>query len=140
MTSTEAPVDTVARLGQLFALSAGEAVERAYVFEPLERRDTSFSLVFVTRSCSDGRLEMVALGGRAPGGTGDGWDFVRRARFPRATLTVVLEEFIERCGVEGAAYREVDLLGGPGPGLQRLADLLAGPTGTEEAASPGAAP
>jgi hypothetical protein len=137
MTSTEAPVDPVARLEQLFALRPGETVERAYVFEPLERRDTSFSLVFVTRSCPDGRLELVALGGRAPGRVEDGWDFVRRARFPRATLTVVLEEFIERCGVEGAAYREVDLLAGPEPGLQRLADLLTGPTGSEEASAPG---
>ncbi len=137
MTSTEAPVDAVARLERLFALTPGDAVERAYVFEPLERRDTSFSLVFVTRSCPDGRLELIALGGRAPGGAGDGWDFVRRARFPRATLAVVLEEFIERCGVEGAAYREVDLLEGSGSGLQRLADLLAGPTGPEEASAPG---
>ncbi|MGH7544499.1 MAG: hypothetical protein ACREK7_11240 [Gemmatimonadota bacterium] len=136
MTSTEAPVDAVARLERLLALTPGDAVERAYVFEPLERRDTSFSLAFVTRSCSDGRLELVALGGRAGGG-GDGWDFVRRARFPRATLAVVLEEFIERCGVEGAAYREVDLLEGPEPGLQRLAELLAGPTGSEEAPAPG---
>jgi hypothetical protein len=133
MTSTEAPVDAVARLERLFALTPGDAVERAYVFEPLERRNTSFSLVFVTRSCADGRLELVALGGQAPGG-GDGWDFVRRARFPRATLAVVLEEFIERCGVEGAVYREVDLLES---GLQRLAGLLAGPTGSEEASAPG---
>jgi hypothetical protein len=137
MTSTQAPADAVARLEQLFALTAGDAVERAYVFEPLERRDTSFSLVFVTRSCPDGRLEMVALGGRASGGAVEGWDFMRRARFPRATLALVLEEFIERCGIEGAAYREVDLLEGPEPGLQRLADLLAGPTGTEEASAPG---
>ncbi|HKY61342.1 MAG TPA: hypothetical protein VJP59_10060 [Gemmatimonadota bacterium] len=137
MTSTEASVDAVARLERLLALSADDTVERAYVFEPLERRDTSFSLVFVTRSCPDGRLEMVALGGRGLGGAGEGWDFVRRARFPRATLAVVLEEFIERCGVEGAAYREVDLLEGPEPGLQRLAELLAGPTGTEEASAPG---
>ena len=137
MTSTLAPADAVARLEQLFALTAGDAVERAYVFEPLERRDTSFSLVFVTRSCPDGRLEMVALGGRASGGAVEGWDFMRRARFPRATLAVVLEEFIERCGIEGAAYREVNLLEGPEPGLQRLVDLLAGPTGTEEASAPG---
>jgi len=137
MTSTQAPADAVARLEQLFALTAGDAVERAYVFEPLERRDTSFSLVFVTRSCPDGRLEMVALGGRASGGAVEGWDFMRRARFPRATLAVVLEEFIERCGIEGAAYREVNLLEGPEPGLQRLVDLLAGPTGTEEASAPG---
>jgi hypothetical protein len=136
MTSTEAPVDAVARLERLFALTPGDAVERAYVFEPLERRNTSFSLVFVTRSCADGRLELVALGGQAPGG-GDGWDFVRRARFPRATLAVVLEEFIERCGVEGAVYREVDLLEGSESGLQRLAGLLAGPTGSEEASAPG---
>lgn len=137
MSITGASVDAVARLERLFASTAGDAVERAYVFEPLERRDTSFSLVFVTRSCPDGRLEMVALGGRAPGGAGEGWDFVRRARFPRATLAVVLEEFIERCGVEGAAYREVDLAEGPEPGLQRLAELLVGPIGTEEATAPG---
>ena len=137
MTSTEAPVDAVARLERLFALTPGDAVERAYVFEPLERRDTSFSLVFVTRSCPDGRLELVALGGREPGGAEDGWEFVRRARFPRATLAVVLEEFIERCGVEGAAYREVDLLEGSESGLPRLADLLAGPSGSEEASAPG---
>ena len=111
--------------------------ERAYVFEPLERRETSFSLVFVTKAFPDGRLELVALGGRAPGGGGNGWDFVRRARFPRSTLAVVLEEFIERCGVEGASYREVDLSQTSGSGLERLAELVGGSTGSGEASEPG---
>ena len=137
MTSTEAPVDAAARLERLLAFAPGDAVERAYLFEPLERRDTSFALVFVTKSCPDGRLELVALGGRAPSGGGDGWDFVRRARFPRPTLTVVLEEFIDRCGALGASYREVDLSEGSGSGLERLVDLLAGATGSGEASERG---
>jgi hypothetical protein len=137
MTSTEAPVDAVARLERLLALTPGDVVERAYVFEPLERRDTSFALVFVTKSCPDGRLELLALGGRVPGGGGNGWDFVRRARFPRSTLAEVLEEFIERCGALGASYREVDLTEGSGSGLDRLADLLAGPAGSGEASERG---
>lgn len=137
MTSTEAPVDAVARLERLLALTPGDVVERAYVFEQIERRDTSFSLIFVTKSCLDGRLELVALGGRAPGGDGNGWDFVRRARFPRSTLAVVLEEFIERCGALGASYREVDLSRGSGSGREGLAELLAGSTGSGEASEPG---
>lgn len=138
MTSTEVPVDAVARLERLLALTPGEAVERAYLFEPLKRGDTSFSLAFVTKSCAEGRLELVALGGRGTGAGAEGWDFVRRARFPPATLAAVLEEFIERCGVEGAAYRQVDLLAGPGSSLQRLAGLLAEPVGAEEASTSGA--
>ncbi|MGH7571623.1 MAG: hypothetical protein ACREMK_07250 [Gemmatimonadota bacterium] len=116
------------RLERILALAPGDALERAYLFEPLERGGTSFSLVFVMKACADDRLEMIALGGRigVPGEAG--WDFVRRARFPRTTLADVLEEFIERCGMEGASYREIDLAGdGPEAGLAGLSQLLASP-------------
>lgn len=108
MTETQAPAGG-GGLERALAISPGDAVERAYLFEPLDRRGTSFTLLFVTRAQPDDRLEMIALGRRAEGGVVGDWDFVRRARFPRATLSAVLEEFIERCGVDGAAYREVDL-------------------------------
>lgn len=127
-------------LERILALSPRDTLERAYLFEPLERRGTSFSLVFVTKECADGRLEMIALGGRLGPEDETGWDFVRRARFSRATLTAVLEEFIERCGMEGAAYREIDLGGvGPEAGLSGLSRLLS-PPGVPEAISPSADP
>lgn len=107
-------------LERLLALSPGDSIERAYLFEPLERRGTSFTLVFVTLARPDDRLEMIAVGGRTDGGVPGDWDFVRRARFPRATLLAVLEEFIERCGVEGASYREIDLSGEGIGGIARL--------------------
>ena len=106
-------------LERALAISPGDEVERAYVFEPLERGGASFTLLFVTRAEPDDRLEMIALGRRAQGGVAGDWDFVRRARFPRTTLSTVLEEFIERCGVDGAAYREVDLSGEGIAGLER---------------------
>ncbi|HET9581832.1 MAG TPA: hypothetical protein VFP76_03370 [Gemmatimonadota bacterium] len=137
--TTEVPVDAVARLERLLALTPGDTIERAYLFEPLKRGGTSFSLAFVTKSCSDGRLELVALGGRGTGAGAEGWDFVRRARFPAATLAAVLEEFIERCGVEGAAYRQIDLLAGHESSLQRLSGLLAEPAGAEETSASSAA-
>ncbi len=139
MTETGVPAGTTL-LERILVLSPGDSLERAYLFEPLERGGTYFSLVFVTKECADDRLEMIALGGRAGAGEEAGWDFVRRARFPRATLAAVLEEFIERCGMEGAAYREVDLTGkGPEAGLSGLSQLL-NPSGVPEAVSHSADP
>ncbi|MGH7563660.1 MAG: hypothetical protein ACREK5_04465 [Gemmatimonadota bacterium] len=139
MTETGAPART-SRLERILALAPGDALERAYLFEPLERRGTSFSLVFVTKWCAGDRLEMTALGGRSGARGEAGWDFVRRARFPRTTLSAVLEEFIERCGMEGASYREVDLSrDGPDAGLPGLLQLLTSP-GAPEVASDSADP
>ncbi len=135
MTDTGAPAGA-SRLERVLALSPGDSIERAYLFTPLERGGTSFSLVFVTKACADDRLEMIALGGRTGAEGEPWWDFVRRARFPRATLPAVLEEFIERCGAEGASYREIDL---SGDGLHGLSDLLTSP-GSPEAASGSADP
>ncbi len=133
MTETGAPART-SRLERVLALAPGDTIERAYLFEPLERRGTSFSLVFVTKGRADDRLEMIALGGRLGAEGKAGWDFVRRARFPRTTLSAVLEEFIERCGMEGASYREIDLSGdGPEAGLSGLLHLLTSPGAPEMA-------
>lgn len=132
MTETGAPVGA-SRLESVLALAPGDSIERGYLFAPLERRGTSFTLVFVTKVCSDGRLEMIALGGRTVAEGESGWDFVRRARFPRATLSAVLEEFIERCGVEGASYREIDL---SADGIPGLSDLLGLPGSPEPSPGP----
>lgn len=133
MTETQAPAGG-GGLERALAISPGDEVERAYLFEPLERGGTSFTLLFVTRAGPDDRLELIALGRRATGGVTGDWDFVRRARFPRATLSAVLEEFIERCGVEGAAYREVDLSGDGIAGLER--HLAAASPGSSETVEP----
>ena len=110
----------IADLEAAVALEDDETLEKAYVFEPVERRDVSFTLALVTKRLADGRLEMVAVGGRVEGERIDARDFVRRARFPEAVLTQILAEFIDRCGVEGAMYREIPLTG-----RDSLADLLA---------------
>ena len=110
----------IADLEAAVALEDDETLEKAYVFEPVERRDVSFTLALVTKRLADGRLEMVAVGGRVEGEQVDARDFVRRARFPEAVLTQILAEFIDRCGVEGAMYREIPLTG-----RDSLADLLA---------------
>lgn len=132
MTEMEAPPGAHG-LERALALSPGDSIERAYLFAPLERGGTSFSLVFVTKACGDDRLEMIALGGRTGAEETRGWDFVRRARFPRATLSAVLEEFIERCGVEGASYREIDL---SEDGIAGLSHLLASPDSPEAMSGP----
>lgn len=122
-----ARVALVAELEAAVGLQDGEALDRAYVFEPVERREVSFTLALVTKRLGGDRLEMVAVGGRAEGERTASHDFVRRARFPAAVLPEILAEFIDRCGVEGALYREVPLTGGEsteGP-LDRLAGLLA---------------
>jgi hypothetical protein len=122
----------VAELEAAVGLEEGEALERAYVFEPLERRDVSFTLALVTKRLADDRLEMVAVGGRVAAERLDAPDFVRRARFPEAVLSDILGEFIDRCGVEGSMYREIPLTdreaGMAGP-LERLAELLDPPGG-----------
>jgi hypothetical protein len=121
----------VAELEAAVNLEEGEALERAYVFEPVERRDVSFTLALVTKRLASDRLEMVAVGGRVPREQAAAHDFVRRARFPEAVLPEILAEFIDRCGVEGAMYREVSLAdrdADPVRPLERLAELLA-PTG-----------
>ena len=118
----------VAELETAVGLENDETLERAYVFEPVERRDVSFTLALVTKRLADGRLEMIAVGGRVAGERVDARDFVRRARFPEAVLTEILAEFIDRCGVEGAMYREIPLTGRGSDAvrpLERLADLLA---------------
>lgn len=117
----------VTALEAAVGLEDGEALDRAYVFEPVERREVSFTLALVTKRLGGDRLEMVAVGGRAEGDRAAFHDFVRRARFPEAVLPEILAEFIDRCGVEGALYREVPLAGGvEGEGsLDRLAELMA---------------
>ena len=110
----------IAELEAAVALEDDETLERAYVFEPVERRDVSFTLALVTKRLADGRLEMVAVGGRVAGEQVQARDFVRRARFPEAVLSQILAEFIDRCGVEGAMYREIPLTD-----RDSLADLLA---------------
>lgn len=118
----------VVELETAVSLEAGEVLERAYVFEPVERGDVSFTLALVTKRLSPDRLEMVAVGGRIEGERTAARDFVRRARFPEAVLSEILAEFIDRCGVEGALYREIPLAdrdSDPLRPLERLAELLA---------------
>ena len=117
----------VAEIEAAVALADGETLDRAFVFEPVERREVSFTLALVTKRLGGDRLEMVAVGGRADGAREALDDFVRRARFPEAVLPEILAEFIDRCGVEGALYREVPLSGGEGEDgpLDRLAELMA---------------
>jgi len=119
----------VTALEAAVGLEDGEALDRAYVFEPVERREVSFTLALVTKRLGGDRLEMVAVGGRAEGERAASHDFVRRARFPEAVLPEILAEFIDRCGVEGALYREVRLAGGVGGegSFDRLAELMAPP-------------
>lgn len=123
---SEARQPILAELEAAIGLEEGESLDRAFVFEPVERKDVSFSLTLVTKRLADDRLEMVAFGGRSD--QAPSHDFVRRARFPEAVLPEILAEFIDRCGVEGALHREVPLgewrADAPNP-LERLAELLA---------------
>lgn len=123
----------VAELEAAVRLEDGESLERAYVFEPVERGDVSFTLALVTKRLVPDRLEMIAVGGRVEGERTAARDFVRRARFPDAVLPEILAEFIDRCGVEGALYREISLSGraaGADTPLERLADELLAPSRT----------
>ena len=120
----------VAELEAAVRLETGESLERAYVFEPVERGDVSFTLALVTKRLGPERLEMIAVGGRVEGERTAARDFVRRARFPDSVLTEILAEFIDRCGVEGALYREVPLSRRDVPPLERLAEELLAHTRT----------
>lgn len=129
--STEtAPAESRSPLSRLTAaldLSEGETLDRAYVFEPLERKDVSFRLALVTKRLDGERLEMIALGARSGAAEEIEHDFVRRARFPDTLLAEILIEFIDRCGAEGSLYREValhDPSADPRPPIERLAELL----------------
>jgi hypothetical protein len=120
----------VAELEAAVRLEAGESLERAYVFEPVERGEVSFTLALVTKRLAPGRLEMIAVGGRIEGERTAARDFVRRARFPDPVLPEILAEFIDRCGVEGALYREISLAARDAetvPPFERLADELLAP-------------
>jgi len=97
------------RVAAVLRLGEGEILERAYVFEPVERKGISFLLALVTKRRSDGGLEMAALGSRAGSPGLVELEFARRARFPDDVLPTILAEIIERCDAEGAAYREIDL-------------------------------
>lgn len=101
--------DFVTEVRGIVSLAEGEFLERAYVFEPIERGDVRFTLALVTKRIALGRLEMVALGGRAGLDPVAAREFVSRARFPEAMLPSILEEFIDRCGIEGRQYRRIDL-------------------------------
>lgn len=97
------------RVAEALRLQPGEMLERAYVFEPVERKGVSFLLALVTKRLLDGRLEMAALGGRADAPGSIELEFARRAQFPDEVLPSILAELIERCDAATAAYREVDL-------------------------------
>jgi len=97
------------RVAGALHLEPGETLERAYIFEPVERQGVAFLLSLVTKRLGDGRLEMAALGSRADAPGLMELEFARRARFPEEVLASILAELIDRCDVEGAAYREVDL-------------------------------
>ena len=109
---TEAPADTpdtpTEALRDVVALAPGETLERVYRFEPLERREARFTLALVTVRLPDGRLELVAIGGRTASGVGAPHEFVRRARFPEEVLPKILEELAERAAAE-ATWREIAL-------------------------------
>lgn len=116
----------VAELAAAIALEPGQQIERVYAFEVLERRDVAFALALVTKRIAPGRLEMVAVGERVTSGRASGTEFVRRAAFPEELLPEILAEFIDRCGVEGAIYREVAVAGDDqADPIGALADLLA---------------
>ncbi|HUP01323.1 MAG TPA: hypothetical protein VM737_07385 [Gemmatimonadota bacterium] len=109
-------------LVEALQLEEGQRLERLYLFDRLERGETTFSLAFVVKRVGADRLEMVAIGGRAATDGLPAQDFVRRARFPEPVLSLILAEFIDRSGMEGAMYREVALEGG-GSVLEQLAEL-----------------
>ena len=79
---SEARQPILAELEAAIGLEEGESLDRAFVFEPVERKDVSFTLALVTKRLADDRLEMVAFGGRSGGNQAASHDFVRRARFP----------------------------------------------------------
>lgn len=105
----------VAMLRETLDLVGGQTLERAYLFEPLERKDVAFRLALVVKRIGPERLEMIAIGARAVGTELPVSDFVRRASFPEPVLPSILEEFIDRCGVEGSVYRELRLAGARSP-------------------------
>ncbi|MDX1623165.1 MAG: hypothetical protein R3199_04205 [Gemmatimonadota bacterium] len=115
-------------LRDIVRLGPDERLDRLYLFEPLTRREVDFRLALVTKRDLEGKLEMVAIGERAEGDDRPGPDFVRRARFPEAVLPEILQEFIERSGVEVARFREIRLdpgSGGPAADpVDRLLDLI----------------
>lgn len=114
-------------------LEPGERLERAFVFDPVERGGVAFLLALVTKRRVDGRLEMAALGGRAEPPGQFALDFARRARLPDDVLPSILGELIERCEAGGAVYREIDLdmdAGAPpGEQLATLVERLLPPDG-----------
>ena len=123
----------VAELETAVRLEAGESLERAYVFEPVARGEVSFTLALVTKRLAPGRLEMIAVGGRVEAERTAAREFVRRARFPDPVLPEILAEFIDRCGVEGALYREISLAArdpATVPPFERLAEELLAPSRT----------
>lgn len=96
-------------LAGILAIEGDESLDRAFVFDPLERKGVSFTLALVTKRSGADHLEMVAIGGRADSKGQPDFDFIRRARFPSALLPEILREFIDRCGVEGVNHREIRL-------------------------------
>lgn len=130
MPTEEALAGSIAALAEAMRLAPGERLERCYRFEVIERGDTTFTLALVTKRVALDRLELVAVGSRLGGAAPAGWDFIRRARFPDAVLPRILAEFMDRCGVEGAAYGELafeDPAEDPADQLASLAALLAPP-------------
>lgn len=123
------------RVAAVLRLQPGEILERAYVFEPVERKGVSFLLALVTKRLLDGRLEMAALGGRADAPGFIELEFARRAQFPDEVLPSILAELIERCDADTAAYREVDLGLLAGTAVDEQVAAL-----VERLAPPGAAP
>jgi hypothetical protein len=129
---TSTDEETIAQLEAAVQLKNRERLECVYVFDPVVRRETAFSLALITKRLDDERLEMVAIGERSVGAANPARDFIRRARFPAEILPLILEEFIDRCGVEGASYREVHIeTQNPSEQLSELAALVSPRTDVE---------
>lgn len=129
-TEDPARAERVEGLRETLGVEDDETLERAYLFEPLEREDVAFRLALVVKRIAPHRLEMIAIGARAVGTEAPVSDFVRRARFPDPVLPSILEEFIDRCDVEGSVYRELSLVdarsedGEPADPFTALVDAL----------------
>jgi len=114
---------------EAFAFAAGQSYHTLFLFPMIEKGETNWGFLIVTRRVDEERLELAAYSFEFDGqGSLSKRLESRKARLPEEKLDEVLESLIQRMDELESNYREVNLcgLGEPQAQLEYLQKLLLG--------------
>ena len=99
-------------VAEAFESEGESALERVYIFDPLQHEDSTWGFVIVTRRSADSRLELAAFSYEVDDqGAVSRRLESRRAMIPAEKLQDVVEGIVLRLDEPDCTYREIDLSG-----------------------------